>query len=102
MDKEIVTSQSLMDEAGTYFTNLVASGSWKADVSKHVQIIVLTTQISELKNKFSKVKITAKPNEKTLTSGTEDTSKAKQWGNFELWRLTKVNNGAEFNMVEKD
>jgi hypothetical protein len=28
MDKEIVTSQSLMDKAGTYFTNLVASGSW--------------------------------------------------------------------------
>jgi hypothetical protein len=27
MDKEIVTPQSLMDEAGTYFTNLVASGS---------------------------------------------------------------------------
>jgi hypothetical protein len=27
MDKEIVTPQLLMDEAGTYFTNLVASGS---------------------------------------------------------------------------
>jgi hypothetical protein len=102
MDKEIVTSQLLMDAAGTYFTNLVAFGSWKAEVSKHAQIIALTTQISELKNKFSKVKIAAKPNEKTLTSGTDDTSQAKQWGNFELWRLTKVINGAEFNTVKKD
>ena len=74
MDKEIVTSQLLIDEAGTYFTNLVASGSWKAEVSKHVQIIALTTQISELKNEFSKVKIAAKPNKKTLTSGTDNTS----------------------------
>ena len=63
MDKEIVTPQLLMDEAGTYFTNLVASGSQKAEVSKHAQIIALTTQISELKNEFSKVKIAAKPNE---------------------------------------
>ncbi len=102
MDKEIVTSQLLMDEAGTYFTNLMASGFWKAEVSKHTQIIASTTQISELKNKFSKVKIAAKPNKKTLISGTDDTSKAKQWGNFELRRITKVNNGTEFNMVEKD
>jgi hypothetical protein len=55
-----------MDETETYFTNLVASGSWKAEVSKHMQIIALTTQIFEVKNKFSKVKIMAKPNEKTL------------------------------------
>ncbi len=102
MDKEIVTPQSLMDEAGTYFTNLVASGSQKAEVSKHSQIIPLTTQISELKNEFSKVKITAKPNEKTLTPGTDNNSNVKPWGNFEQWRLMKINNGAEFNMVKKD
>jgi hypothetical protein len=102
MDKEIVTSQLLMDEAGTYFTNLMASGSWKAEVSKHAQIIALTTQISELKNEFSKVKIAGRSNEKTLTPGTDDNSNVKPWGNFEQWRLTKVNNGAEFNMVKKD
>ncbi len=102
MDKEIVTPQSRMDEAVTYFTNLVASGSWKAEVSKHAQIIALTNEFSELKNKFSKVKIAAKANKKTLTPGTDDNSNVKPWGNFELWRLTKVNNSAEFNMVEKD
>jgi hypothetical protein len=62
----------------------------------------LTTQISELKNEFSKVKITAKPNEKTLTPGTDNNSNVKPWGNFEQWRLMKINNGAEFNMVKKD
>ena len=31
MDKEIVTPQSLMDDAGTYYTNLVGSGSWKLE-----------------------------------------------------------------------
>ncbi len=62
----------------------------------------MTTQISELKNKFSKVKIAAKPNEKTLTPGTDNNSNVKPWGNFEKWYLTKVNNGAEINMVEKD
>ncbi len=91
-----------MDEAGTYFTNLVVSGSWKAEVSKHAQIIALTTQISELKNEISKVKIVGKSNEKTLTPGTDDNSNVKPWGNFEQWRLTKVNNGAKFNMVEND
>jgi hypothetical protein len=89
----------LMDEAGTYFTNLVASGSWKVEVSKHAQIIALTTQISELKNEFSKVKIATMSNKKTPTSGTDDTVNLKPWGNFEKWRITKVNNDAEFNMV---
>ncbi len=40
MDKEIVTPQLLMDGAGTYFTNLVASGSWKAEVSKRANYCI--------------------------------------------------------------
>ncbi len=55
-----------------------------------------------MKNKISKVKIVAKPNENTLTPGTNDNSNVKPWGIFEQWGLTKDNNGAEFNMVEKD
>ena len=44
MDKEIVTSQSLMDDLSMYNTNLVlASGDWKSKVIKHAQIIVLTS-----------------------------------------------------------
>jgi hypothetical protein len=51
MDKEIVTSQSLMEDTSTnYHTNMVASGSWKSKVNKHAQIIALTTQITELRS----------------------------------------------------
>ncbi len=52
MDKEIVTSQSLMDGAGTYYTNLVGLGSRKLDSSKHAQIIALIMQLSELKTEI--------------------------------------------------
>jgi YHS domain-containing protein len=55
MSKEIVTSQSLMDDASTYYTNMVASGDWKSEVNKHAQIIALTTQLTELKEEFNMV-----------------------------------------------
>jgi hypothetical protein len=42
MDKEKVSSQSLMNDASTYYTNLVTSGDWKTEVNKHAQIIALT------------------------------------------------------------
>jgi hypothetical protein len=42
-----------MDDASTYYANMVASGSWKSKVNKHAQIIALTTQITELKKEFN-------------------------------------------------
>ena len=101
MDKEIVTPQSLMDDAGTYYTNLVGSGAWKLESGKHAQIIALTTQLSELKMELQSIAKNA--SDKSKSTGQEkSSSSAKNYGNFEKWRLTKVNNGAEFNMVEKD
>ncbi len=61
MDKEKVTSQSLMADTSSYYTNLVASGDWKLEINKHAQIIALTTQISELKMAMSQVKTSTKP-----------------------------------------
>ena len=98
MDKEIVTPQSLMDDAGTYYTNLVGSGSWKLESSKHAQIIALTTQLSELKTELHSLS----KNNKTKNLDEKTPSGDKKYGNFEAWRLTKVNNNVEFNMVEKD
>jgi len=98
MDKEIVTPQSLMDDAGTYYTNLVGSGSWKLESSKHAQIIALTTQLSELKTELHLLS----KNNKTKDLDDKTPSGDKRYGNFEAWRLTKVNNNVEFNMVEKD
>jgi hypothetical protein len=100
MDKEIVTPQSLMDDAGTYYTNLVGSGSWKLESTKQAQIIAFTTQLSELKTEIHSLSKNA--SDKSKGSALEKSSStAKNYGNFEAWRLTKVNNNAEFNMVEK-
>jgi hypothetical protein len=93
MDKEIVTPQSLMDNAGTYYTNLVGSSSWKLETSKYSQIIALTTQISELKMEIQSL---------TSTHASNKSPKGpRNHGNFEAWHLVKINNNAEFNMVEK-
>ncbi len=68
MGKEIVTSQSLMDDASTYYTNMVASG--------------------RLKKEFNKTKAAKNAIPASNT--------------FEMWRLEKVDNKEEFNMVVKD
>ncbi len=98
MNKEIVTSQSLMDDASTYYTNLVASNNWKTGINKHAQIIALTTQVSDLKKEFSQVRSLANkftPTPAPCTSG-PGTNKFKQW------RLEKIDNKEEFNMIVKD
>ncbi len=96
MEKEKVSSQSLMDDASTYYTNLIASGNWKTEVNKHAQIIALTTQISELKKEVSHVKASATSITPALTPTVPGSSK------FEQWRLVKVNNNEKFNKFEKD
>jgi hypothetical protein len=95
MDKEIVTSQSLMDDASTYYTNMVASRDWKTEVNKHTQIIALTTQISELKKGFNQAKTSN--NAFTPSSASSGPGSNK----FEQRRLEKVYNKEEFNMIVK-
>jgi hypothetical protein len=101
MDKEIVTQQSLVDDASTYYTNLVGLDSWKLDSSKHAQIIALTTQPSKLKTEIQS--LTKNASDKSSKGSTADKppALAKNYGNFEAWRLVKVINNSEFNMVEK-
>ena len=96
MNKEIVTSQSLMDDASTYYTNMVASGDWKSEVNKHAQIIALTTQITELKKEFNEVKAAKNITPSIPTPSGPGSNK------FEQWRLEKVDNKEEFNMVVRD
>jgi hypothetical protein len=96
MDKKKVSFQPLMDDANTYYTNLVVSGNWKTEVNKHAQIIALTTQISELKKEVSQVKASAT----SITPAPAPTVPVSS--KFEQWHLVKVNNNEEFNMIEKD
>jgi hypothetical protein len=99
MDKEKVTSQSLMADASSYYTNLVASGNQKLEANKYAQIIALTMQILDLKHAMSQVKTFTKPSGDAVNPLNETHSKNDF---FQKWCLTKVENGNKFNMVEKD
>jgi hypothetical protein len=84
--------------ASTYYTNLVASNNWKTEINKHAQIIALTTQISKLKKEFSQAKSSANAFTPTPAPGTTGIGSNQ----FEQWRLEKINNKEEFNMIVKD
>jgi hypothetical protein len=61
-----------------------------------MQIIALTTQISELKNNFSKLS--------SNSGSSKQNEEAPACGNnkyiFKLWCLDKVDNKAKHNMIE--
>jgi hypothetical protein len=109
MNKTKITSAKLMEEAATYYLNLKLTGAWKIEISKHMQIIALTTQIVEMKSKISNLAI-AKTGAANRDTGKSDGGPgAGQPGGagggryvFELWRLEKVNNNADHNMIERD
>ena len=99
MNKEQVTSRSLMDDAAAYYVNLKNTGSWKTEMSRNSQLIALTTQLTELKTEMGKLssnKAAPKVDESKPAGG-----KIPSYV-FELWRLEKVDNKVEHNMVERD
>ncbi len=55
MKKAKIRSDSLMDDASAYFVNLKNMGNWKTEISRNTQIIALTTQISALETKVTKL-----------------------------------------------
>jgi hypothetical protein len=73
-------------------------GAWKVELSKNSQLIALAKQISELESKISKLS--------TNSGSSKLNEEAPARGNnkyvFEQWRLDKVDNKAEHNMVERD
>ncbi len=98
MNKSVVTSQALMDDTAAYYINLKNTGAWKMEMSCNSQIIALTTQLTELKielGKLSASKGTPKLDEGKPTGGPAKYS-------FELWRVKRVDDKAEHNMVERD
>ena len=98
MNKSVVTSQALMDDAAAYFINLKNTGAWKTEVSCNSQIIALTTQLTELKTEIGK--LSASKATPKLDDGKPADGPAKYV--FQLWRLEKIYNKAEHNMVERD
>ena len=102
MNKAKITLALLMDDAAAYFVNLKNTGNWKTEFLKNTQIIALTTQISELEAKVSKlshIKAPTGPSATPLgTSGGAGTGNCS----FELWRLEKFDSKAEHGMIERD
>jgi len=91
MNKSVVTSQELMDDAGAYFINLKNTGAWKIEMSRNSQIIALTTQLTELKTEFAASK--ASKDTPKLDDGKPTGDKVKY--TFNLWHLKKIDNKAE-------
>ncbi len=55
INKAKIRSNSLMDDAAAYFVNLKNTGYWRTKIARNTQIIALTTQISDLESKVSKL-----------------------------------------------
>jgi hypothetical protein len=98
MNKSQLSSQSLMDDASAYYVNLGNTGARKVELSRNTQIIALTTQLSELKTENSKLKASPKQN----NSGTTVKGTLNNKYVFEPWRIERVNNKAEHNMIKRD
>jgi hypothetical protein len=68
----------------------------RSNCPKNLQFIALTSQISELKNKLSKLS--------TNFGSSKQNKEASACGNdkhiFDLWCLDKVDNKLEYNMIE--
>jgi hypothetical protein len=67
------------------------------ELTKHAQIIALTTQLSELKTEIQSLTKNASQELRKGSTADKPSSSPKNYGNFEAWRLIKVNNNAEFN-----
>jgi hypothetical protein len=61
MNKMRITLQSLIDNALAYYINLKNTSAWKTETSHNSQIIVLTTQLSDLKTKISNLAFNKAP-----------------------------------------
>jgi hypothetical protein len=86
MNKTHVTLQSLIDNALAYYDNLKNTGAWKTETSCNSQIIVLTTQLLDLRTERSYLvfnKAPLKQDENVPTAG-------KPRYVFLLWHLEKL------------
>jgi hypothetical protein len=94
----------LMDDAAVYFVNLKNTRNWKKEIARTTQIIALTMQISALESKVSKHSPDRISNGQLATpsGGTRASAFNSDKNIFELWRLKKVDNKAEHNMIEQN
>jgi hypothetical protein len=87
MNKAKSTSNLLMDDVAAYFVNLKNTSNWKTEIARNAQIIALTTQISELESKVSKLTTDRSLNRQSVTpsGGTGASAFNSDKYVFELW-----------------
>ena len=90
--KETIEPESFMDEAEALFINLKGNGHWTNAYNPKDQIIALTTEVKSLKETISNLKSQPPTSNDGLKSSDLDAN----------WRITKVENGLEHNMVVVD
>jgi hypothetical protein len=98
MNKSQLSSQSLMDDASAYYVNLKNTGAWKVELSRDTQIIAPTNQLFEWKTNFSKLKAPPMQND----SGTAVKGTSNNRCVFVPWRVERVNNNTEHDMIERN
>jgi hypothetical protein len=96
MGMTIMDSTTLMDEATLFYTNLKEAGNWKPEHGEKEQIIAiaLSTHLKQLTEQLNSMKAGKS------TGSTEVKKEPSNNGRFEEWRLIKVDNKAEHNMIE--
>jgi hypothetical protein len=96
MSKKAITSKSLMTlQLSLFISKIRVHGKTNCPRTLNLS---LTTQVSELESKLSKLKTNSgysKQNEQVPAQGNNKYV-------FELWRLSKIDNKAEHNMIERD
>ena len=100
--KDVVTSVSLIEDATVHYTQLDNTGRWKGRHNPKDQIISLMTQVSALTTEVTNLKKTPTETSNAGSTPSGSTSSGVKTGGFEMWRPTKVDNGNEHSMVEKN
>jgi hypothetical protein len=100
MNCENHTVESLMTDLSLFYLNLKSSGGWKIKMNKHQQIIALMTKLNKMGTKFSKISKLSSNGGASLATLSAEQQEMK--GNFPLWQIKKVENGAEHSMIKCD
>ena len=105
VDKINLTSASLIRDASSHYRQLDAKKMWQGQLNARAQVVLLTTQVKALSTQLAAVQSSKSPATSSTTTAPSqpNSSSTNQAGHtFEMWRLTKIDNGKEHSAIEKD
>ena len=95
----------LMTEAATLYRQLKQTNQWDGHLNPRDQVVALQTTVATLTSKVNELqtKLNNKPTNNTNDPSSNDANASTKKGKeFDKRRLTKVNNGKEFNEIMLD